>query len=66
MKLEILILRDRFDIIVEIRLSGVAEQEYTMSYGKSYEPERVKAYFSFFNVAKKSDSRYNPCSAEWD
>jgi len=26
---------DRFDILLEMRLSGVAEQEYTKLYGKS-------------------------------
>jgi hypothetical protein len=35
MKLEILIFQDRFDIILEKRLSGLAGQEYTMLYGKS-------------------------------
>jgi len=35
MKLKILILRGGFDIIAEIRLSGVAKQGYTMLYGKS-------------------------------
>jgi creatinine amidohydrolase/Fe(II)-dependent formamide hydrolase-like protein len=35
MKLESLIFQDRFDTLLEMRLSSVAEQEYTMLYGKS-------------------------------
>ncbi len=34
MKLETLSFRDRFDILLEKRLSGVAELRYTMLYGK--------------------------------
>ena len=34
-EVKILIFRDRFDILLEMRLSGVAEQEYTGLYGKS-------------------------------
>jgi len=33
--LKILIFQDRFDILLEMRLSGVAEQGYTVLYGKS-------------------------------
>ena len=36
MKLKILIFQDRLGILLEMRLSGVAEQEYAMLYGKSY------------------------------
>ena len=35
MKLETLSFRDKFDIPLEKRLSGVAELRYTMLYGKS-------------------------------
>ena len=35
MRLESLIFRDRFDSLLEKRLSGVAELGYTMLYGKS-------------------------------
>ena len=34
MRLESLIFRDRFDSLLEKRLSGVAELGYTMLYGK--------------------------------
>jgi len=34
-EVEILNFQDRFYILLEMRLSGVAEQEYTRLYGKS-------------------------------
>jgi hypothetical protein len=34
-KLNVLIFRDRFDILLEKRFSGVAELRYIMIYGKS-------------------------------
>ncbi len=34
-KVEELVFRDRFDILLKVRLSGVAEQECTKLYGKS-------------------------------
>ena len=35
MKSEILIVDGRFDILLQVRLSGVTKQGYTMVYGKS-------------------------------
>ena len=34
-RLKILIFKDRLGILLEMRFSGVAEQEYAMLYGKS-------------------------------
>jgi hypothetical protein len=36
-----LIFQDRFDILLEMGISGVAEQEYTIVYGKS----QISKYF---------------------
>jgi len=36
------IFQDRFDILLEMRLSGVAEQDYTVLYGKSQLKEYIK------------------------
>jgi len=49
MKLKILILRDRFDILLEKRLIGVAEQGYTMLYGKS----QIMLRYSFWAFRRK-------------
>jgi len=45
MKVESLSFRDRFDILLEKRLSGVAELRYTMLYGKS----QINKYRGFYN-----------------
>ena len=49
MRLESLIFRDRFDILLEKRLSGVAELGYTMLYGKSQVEFGAKISVSLVN-----------------
>ena len=49
MRLESLIFRDRFDRLLEKRLSGVAELGYTMLYGKSQVEFGAKISVSLVN-----------------